>query len=149
MPDDHLPQHESFRRMVADSHGTDYRSYKSLDQAKQDQDAVAILEGDDGGQLYVVIPVRQIQCSLDALQVLLADLDAIAWPGNYEDMKHIYFEHQPVGSGIPGGMGGARSTGQIWIHEEFRKMGLADDIEQVIAGSRDRIRTGGRARELP
>ncbi len=146
---DHLPEHESFRRMVADSHGTDYRSYKSLDDAKQDPDAVAILEGDDGGQLYLVIPASQIQCSLDALRLLLADLDAIAWPGNYEDMKQIYFEHHPVGAGIPGGMGGARSTGQLWIHEEFRKMGLADDIEQVIEGKLDRIRTDGRTRELP
>jgi len=64
-------------------------------------------------------------------------------------MKRLYFEQQPIGSGIPGGMGGAASTGQIWIHDEFRKMDLTGDIEQVLAGSLDHIRTSGLERDLP
>lgn len=146
---DYLPEHESFRRMVGDAHGVAYRSYQSLDEARQDEEAVAILQGDDGGQIYVVIPIQEIRCSAVALERLLDDLDAIAWPGNYPDMKRIFFEHQPVGSPIVGGMGGATATGRIWIHEEFRKMGLDGDIRGVIAGEIEHIRTSGRDRELP
>jgi hypothetical protein len=143
-----LPQHESFRRMVADARGPEYKSYRSLEEARPDSDAVAILEGDDGGQIYAVIPVQEIQCSVDTLERLLSDLDEISWPGNDPNSKRIYLEHQPLGSGIAGGMGGAASAGEVWMHEQFRKMGLADDIQKVIAGDIDHIRTRG-TRDLP
>lgn len=149
LPESYLPEHESFRRMVADPRGTGYKSYGSLEEAQADDDAVAVLQGDDGGQIYAVIPVRDVRCSIAALERLLSDLDEISWPGNDPDMKRIYFEHQPPGSGIPGGMGGALATGEVWVHEEFRKMGLADDIRGVIQGKIDQIRTKGRDKDLP
>ena len=67
--------------MVADATGGSYESYRSLDEARDDRDAVVVLEGDYGGQIYATIPVRDIRCSMNALERLLAGLDAIAWPG--------------------------------------------------------------------
>jgi hypothetical protein len=135
----HLRNHESFRRMVADAKGVPYKSYRSLEEARTDHDAVAILEGDDGGQIYAVIPAREIQCSLETLERLLTDLDEISWPGNDPNSKRIYFEQHPVGSDIPGGMGGARSTGELWLHQDLEKLQLRPNVLAVLKGERHKL----------
>ena len=58
-----LPKHESgVRRMVSDAGGVEYHAFESLTAASQDPDAVGVLEGDDGGQIYAVFPIRLIAC---------------------------------------------------------------------------------------
>lgn len=52
----------------------------SLADARDVPDGVVILEGDYGGQIYVVAPAARVACSEGALQLLLRDLDDIAWP---------------------------------------------------------------------
>jgi hypothetical protein len=59
-----------------------------------------ILEGDDGGQIYVVVPARQVGCSEEALTWLLHDLDQISWPGNDEGSARVVFERVAVGTGV-------------------------------------------------
>jgi hypothetical protein len=39
-----------------------------------------------------------------------------------------------MGEGVAGGMGGAVADAEIWVHEEFRNLGLADAIRDVIEG---------------
>ena len=72
-----IPDHESpVRRVISDAHGLPYYPLRSLDEAKACADGVVILEGDWGGQIYVVCPARMVACEAATLQQLLEDLDA-------------------------------------------------------------------------
>ena len=135
---DNLPDHESsVRSMKADAEGKSYVPFKSLADAKTHKDAVVILEGDDGGQIYVVCPASKVKCSEETLRQLLSDLDAKKWDSL--DMAHIYYERRQPGEGVAGGMGGAVAGIEIWIHQEFQKLGLGAAIQEVIAGRRSKL----------
>ncbi len=124
---DNLPDHESgVRKMMAEAEGSSYVSFKSLAEAKSQPDGVVVMEGDDGGQIFVVCAASKVKCSEEILRQLLLDLDAKTWDS--PDMAHIYYERRRVGEGVAGGKGGAVAGTEIWIHEEFRKLGLVDAI---------------------
>lgn len=75
-----LPSHESgLRRLISEAAGAGYQALKSLTEAQAAPDGVVILEGDDGGQVYLTVPARLVRCSEQTLATLLADLDARAW----------------------------------------------------------------------
>jgi len=133
-----ISEHESpVRRMMADASGTPFHPLRTLEDARQHDDGVAILQGDWGGQVYAVIPARTIYCSIDKLQRLLLDLDTEAWSCNDNEGASIYFERKPSGTGVAGGMGGGASTGGLWIHPEFDE--IAEQIRRVITGDQDAI----------
>ena len=73
------------RALMAQAAGQTYRSFESLAAAQQHPHGAVILEGDDGGQIYVVIAASKVLCSERQLEQLLRDLDSIAWPGNDDD----------------------------------------------------------------
>ena len=116
-----------------------YKPLRSLEEAKTDPDGIAVFEGDDGGQIYLVCPAGYINCSDIALQQLLVDLDEIEWLGNDPTMRRIYYESKCKGQPVPGGMGGAQATGGLWIHPSLVQKGLANSIEAVLKGQKDRI----------
>ena len=135
-----LPDHESgVRRLVSNAHSVPYYALHSLEEAKSLPDGVVILEGDDGGQIYVVCRASLVKCPEEVLGQLLRDLDDIAWPGNDPNMAKVLYERHPVGAGIAGGMGGAVVTKDIWIHDEFIKLRLDAVIREVISGRRQSI----------
>lgn len=128
------------RRMMDDTGKATYRPLASLSAARADAHGIAVLEGDDGGQVYIVCSAQQIQCSDTVLQQLLIDLDEIEWPGNDPNMRRIYFESRPVGEGVPGGMGGGQVVDGFWIHPSLAKHGLSDAIKEVLSGKKQRIK---------
>ena len=133
-----IPEHESpVRRMMADAHGTPFNPLRTLDEARQHDDGVAILQGDWGGQIYAVIPALMIRCSTNTLRKLLLDLDTEAWSCNENEGASIYYERKPAGTGVAGGMGGGASTGQLWLHPEFDE--IAEQIRRVIVGEQEAI----------
>ena len=117
-----------------------YQPLRTLGEAQSHPDGVVILQGDDGGQIYVVCPASVIKTSVKRLNKLLRDLDEIAWPGNFSHMRGIYYERLPAGSGVAGGMGGAVVTDGVWIHEEFIDLELETAIREVIEGKRPNLR---------
>lgn len=127
------------RRLVADAHGNPYVSFASLEEAQADSAGVVILQGDDGGQIYVVCPAARVVCGTDDLDQLLRDIDELEWPGNDPDMARILYERSAIGSGIAGGMGGGVVSDAPWIHSRLRDRGLASEIESVLAGRKPRI----------
>jgi hypothetical protein len=136
-----LPEHESgVRRMVSDARNIPYQALHSLDEAKSFSDGTVILEGDDGGQIYVVCPASLVQCSTENLNDLLRDLDGIAWPNNDPNSARVFYERLPMGSPVFGGMGGAIVSDEVWIHQMFCEMNLESAIREVLAGERARIR---------
>jgi hypothetical protein len=121
----------------AEVSGNPYRPLSSLAKAKQHNDGVLILQGDDGGQIYVVARATQVKCSVEMLEQLLIDLDAIAWAGNDANSRRIYYERRPIGSTVAGGMGGGFVSQTPWVHEKFVK--LAPAVLAVLRGERTRI----------
>ncbi len=138
-----IPDHESpVRRLFSDAHGLPYYPLRSLEEAKGCPDGVVVLEGDWGGQIYVVCPARMVACEEATLNRLLEDLDRLAWDCNDGAGARVYFERASTGSGVAGGMGGGRVTGDIWVHSEFQSLNLADDIRKVIRGEQRRLGKG-------
>jgi hypothetical protein len=81
-----------------------------------------ILQGDNGGQTYLVARAVDVRGSVEALEQLLVDLDEQAWLGNDTNSRRIYYERRSIGSGIASGMGGARVSQAPWILEEFAEL---------------------------
>ncbi len=135
LPDDERP----LGRFMADAHGIAFHPLASLAEAKAAEDGVVILQGDDGGQVYVVCPASLVVCAESALEQLLVDLDELAWPGNDADMRRVYYERLATGSGVSGGMGGGRVTTEPWVHGDFIGRGLGPAIAEVLRGVRARI----------
>ena len=129
--------------MMADAGQSPYLPLHSLEEAKAAPDGVAILQGDDGGQIYAVCRASRVSCSADILETLLCDLDEIAWPGNDPDMRRVYYERLSEGAGVAGGMGGGTVTSEPWIHDEFVGAGLKDAILDVLRGERERLKSTG------
>jgi hypothetical protein len=149
MADDPDSHESPLRRLMAESDGRGYESFGTLDATKADPEGVAVLEGDLGGQLYVVVGADRVACSEETLEQLLRDLDAICWPGNDADMARVVYERRAQGAPVPGGMGGAVVTGDVWIHHELEQLGLADEIRAVVDGRAPRLSSKRQARRLP
>lgn len=141
MPDrfflpDELPSHESaVRRMMADAAGRPYLALHSLIEAQAVPDGVVVFEGDDGGQIYLVVRASEVHCSEEELVDLLADIDAAEWAD--PSMARIYYERGAIGSGIAGGMGGGLVTADLWVHPQL-SMSRASILE-VIRGRRAQL----------
>ena len=130
-----IPNHHSpVRRVIAEAHGAQYEAFRNLEEARAANGAYLIMEGDWGGQIYLVCPVRLVEASEKTLGQLLAELDQIAWSGNAGEGAGIYYEQRQPGAGIAGGMGGGLATDSLWIHPEFLARGLGDHIRSMITG---------------
>src|SRR5258705_3195629 len=131
-----MPDHESgVRRMMSDASGAPYVAFKSLEMARRDPDGVVVLEGDYGGQIYVVAMVAPIRCSEETLADLLSDLDYHAWRD--PSGAGMFFERHAVGERIAGGMGGGVVTDPVWVHPKLNHWRAA--IEEVLNDHRKRI----------
>ena len=138
MPNDpkYIKKHESpLRRMIADSHNKEYEALHSLDEARKTKNAYLIMEGDDGGQIYLVVPVGIIKCDEAVLKTLLYDLDAMAWDDS--SMAGLYYEIHEADTVVAGGMGGGRAEKNLWVHKDFD--GIKDKIKKVIVGETQSI----------
>ncbi len=122
-------------RMVADATGRSYQALRSLADAQAVPDGIVVLEGDYGGQIYVVAPAGEVRCSEEVLGQLLADVDGGAWDD--AEGARVYYERHSPGAGISGGMGGGAVTGAIWVHPELSA--LRSSILEVLRGERSRL----------
>jgi len=137
-PDQILQPHESaVRSMVYSAHGIPYQPLHTLEEAKTYPDGIVVMEGDDGGQIYLVCPAFLVTCSQESLEQLLRDLDAMKW--NDLSMARVFYERQPVGTGIAGGMGGGRVTGDLWVHDQFVQEQVDRLIRKVLQGELPRL----------
>lgn len=131
-----ISDHESgVRKIIANSLGKKYHSFKSLDEAKAFPNSVAIFEGDYGGQIYLTIMVKNILCSEDTLKSLLLEIDSLEWME--PESAFIFYEEGFIGQGIVGGMGGGKVVDGLWVHERLR--GYQDQIFSVVNGDRSSI----------
>jgi hypothetical protein len=121
------------RRLIAESHGVEFHELDSLEQARDAVPGVwAILQGDDGGQIYAVFPVKLIRCSGAELVSLLGELDAHYW--NDRSMASVSYERLDSGAEIAGGMGGGLAEPHGWIHPTLVADGLEPRIRAAVSG---------------
>ena len=115
----------------------EYDAIDTLDEARRIPEAYAILEGDYGGQTYLTAPAKLIKCDEQVLRHLLQDLDELAW--HDPNGQHLTYWKHKVGEHFGGGMGGADATGDVWVHERLRELGIEDRIRKVISGEAHRL----------
>jgi hypothetical protein len=134
-----IPEHHSpLRHILAKALGRAYQPMHNLAEAKSVDGAHLIMEGDWGGQIYLVCPVKLVKCAEEELWQLLSELDKIIWKCNDGDGTGIYYEQRKPGEGIPGGMGGGLVSEELWIHPELVSKGLDGLIRKVITGVQHR-----------
>jgi hypothetical protein len=129
------PNVSPLRFMMAEAAGVAHARFETLDAAKQASNAVAVMEGDYGGQIYFTCPVRHIRCTSEALKQLLDDLDGCQWDD--PDGAGLYYELGTPGSGVAGGMGDGAIIDGVWLHKRLEH--LRAQVEEVVAGTRTRI----------
>jgi hypothetical protein len=131
-----LPPHERpFDADLAQLSGYEHVAYKTLDEARSDQDAIVIFEGDSGGQIYLTCPVSKIGCSHQSLQTLLGEIGKFAWG----DDEGLYYQRARPDGMVWGGMGGGRVKSGVWIHPDFRNLlevgiDILPEVTDVIEG---------------
>jgi hypothetical protein len=129
-----------FRELLHAAGVSELKGFVSLEQARSSEKAFMILEGDDGGQIFVVAPIGSVKASLENLTQLLIDLDERSWgPDGYEDARRIYFAEHEVGDIVPGGMGGGVASKDVWVHSKLVDLDLRSAIVDVIVGVRERL----------
>ena len=119
--------------------GEEYYAFPSLEEAQRDDDGIAILEGGDASQIYVVAPAAMVKCSGENLSRLLYELEALAWSGKDPDEARIFYERHRVGDSVPGGVSGGRVTTDIWVHPQFERFGMSDQIKAVVSGASEHL----------
>lgn len=140
---DSIPEGERpLGRMLADAHLEPFEPLRSREAAQADPHGYVILQGDDGGQIYLVVRASEVHCSAQVLDRLLRDIDEMEWPGNPEDMRKIFYERLGEGSRIAGGMGGAEARAEPWIHQRLESQGLREAILAVLSGQQERLPRG-------
>jgi hypothetical protein len=129
------PYESATRKMMAQALAEEYLAYPSLSAAREDEDAVLVLEAARGEQIYLTCNVRLVACTVETLSQLLVDLDRVAWSGGDPNEARVLYERHPPGTVLAGGTGGGRVTDGLWIHQQFERFGLIEQIRMVIAGT--------------
>lgn len=94
------------------------------------------MEGDCGGQTYVAAPAKLVSCDEKILGQLLQDLDELAWH-NTAGQQLTNQKHQ-VGKHLRRRNGWAEATGDVWVHQKLRELGIENRIRKVISGEEPR-----------
>lgn len=133
MSGDTTPEGSPLRHLMGTvDGGAPYRPLATLADARATDDGIVVLEGDEGGQIYVVVPARHVHCDERAVRALLVEIDRTQW--NEPEMARVVFERAAVGTGVAGGMGGGLVTDGVWVHPDVARAGLLDHIVAVLAG---------------
>lgn len=126
-----LPDLESaVRRVVHEARGQERRVLDTLDEARQLPDAVVVLEGSYGGQIYVVCPAAVVQCGEDELQALLTELDRLE--RNDPDGARVFYTQLPMGASVVGGVGSGIVYDSIWVHARLHARGHRPFVERAL-----------------
>jgi hypothetical protein len=127
---------------MAEASGDAYTALGTFAAACEQPGSIVIFEGDDGGTIYLTIPVREVACGEPALRQLLLDIDTMCWSDH--SMARAVYVIVSVGATVAGGMGGGQVIDGLWLHPQVEALGMREDIQQVLKGQLERIDTGGK-----
>jgi hypothetical protein len=130
-----LRSHQSAARtFLAESKGRVYRSFRTLAEARDAPVAAVIVEGDYGGQIFATCPASLVACTEERVRRLAEELETRVNATTYAGSAQVLFEPIPIGGGVAGGMGGGGVIDGVWVHEEIRQLGWAEDVEAILLG---------------
>ncbi len=112
-------------------------SPRTLDEARLSRDNFVILQGSQPGQAYLTCQAVLVVCWEPVLKLLLRDLDAIAAPRRTAE---ACIRYEPLPDPI------ATDGSGLWIHEDFKLLGLDRPIRGILKGRLGRIPLGERVR---
>jgi len=112
----------------------DFSGPMDFESSKKAKNGTLIMEGDWGGQIYLICPMKYIQCSEDDLNRLLEKIDQLCWSCNENDGASLNFKRKNPGDGVIGGMGGGTVVDGLWVHPEIDKKKLIDRIWDILQG---------------
>jgi hypothetical protein len=111
-------------------------AYATFAEAVRAHDAVAVLFGDYGGDVYLTAPMHLVKCTEDQLVTLHSDLDAITWMGGNAFGAAIAYERHEIPSHLS--TGGGEVISGVWVHP-----GLGPEVaalaREVVLGQRERL----------
>ena len=134
--------HSPLRSLMTEVSGGGYTALETFAVAREQPGSIVIFEGDDGGTIYLTIPVPEVACGEPALRQLLLDIDTMCWSDH--SMARTVYEIVAVGETVAGGMGGGQVVGGLWLHPQVEALGMREEIQQVLKGQLERIDTGGK-----
>ena len=106
------------RKLILESRGGRYLSVDTLEEARQSDNYYLIMDGDDGGQIYLSCPARLIECDEKTLKEVLTIIDENQWS---DESRGYYFELYKPDEIITGGMdGGLALEKGLWIHDRLK-----------------------------
>lgn len=135
---DSVPEHE-VRSFLAEINGEQHLAYHSMTEAREDPDAAVVLSADYGGTIFLTVPVRLCKCTLEALETLISDLDAVTWFSGDPTIATVALERHPVGTGVTGGDGGGIIIEGVGTHPKRLPGEMARQAAEIIQAERDRI----------
>ncbi len=104
-------------RSLTDNGFEPIESYLS---AKKVEGAYVVMHGDDGGQVYLTVPLANVRASEKNLEKLLAEIDSHAW--NDPRTRLLYYEKGFSGKKLVGGMGGGQMQDNLWVHPKLEEL---------------------------
>lgn len=123
--------HEVRDSIVRFSNTTADYCYLTFEEAKVATDSYVVMEGDWGGQHYIICPMRLIKCTEEALLQLLKDIDEVEWPCNKGDGIDIVFQRLYADTTYISSCNGASILDGPWIGVSEK---LKPYVEQVLNG---------------
>ncbi|MDQ3706737.1 MAG: hypothetical protein M3437_16250 [Chloroflexota bacterium] len=121
---------------------SDPASPRTLDEARLSRDNFVILQGSQPGQVYLTCQAVLVVCWEPVLKLLLRDLDAIAAPRR---TTHARIRYEPMSTYVMREIGTNQESG-LWIHEDFRLIGLDRYIRGILKGRLGRLPLSERLR---
>ena len=112
----------------SDSDETDNTLPYSYAEAHADKMCYLIMEGDDGGQIFLTVPVNITNTNEENLSALLKEIDERTW--NNPRTRSMYYIHGNDGKEIAGGMDGGLLRTGLWVHPTLN--GLREYIAEKL-----------------
>ena len=122
--------------------GSDPAYPRTLDEARLSRDNFVVLQGSQPGQIYLTCQTVLVVCWEPVLKLLLRDLDAIAAPRR---TARACLRYEPMSAYLMEGSSINQESG-LWIHEDFRLIGLDRYIRGILKGRLGRLPLSERLR---
>jgi hypothetical protein len=136
--------HSSVQHIMNKYHSRTYVPLATLEEAKEQENGVVVLEGDWGGIIYATCPVKHLHDAIthDDIVSLCKTVEYDHWGYGARDIPKevpaeggpgVYYQCVKPGGGVWGGSGGGKVIDGLWVHSKLTSE-LRRQITQVLLG---------------
>lgn len=110
--------------MVTKAEGLEYKPIENMEEARNTPNAIVVLDGDYGGQVYATCPVKYLNSSITHSQLEAICKQLSAWEWEQDDDWQVSYQIKEVGRGVWGGMGGGLVEDGLWMHPKLSEQSI-------------------------